>query len=152
MDAFQRKNKQAKTAISGGIEIEFVKTSTSIDRLIASVNSLYTIMLLFSCCCSSKNRTVSFIHMLPLLLLYLAKQTQGQSNYHVVMFPNADDQVLERGATLELTCATVYQTFWYGPYDQLKFTWTLPDIVKYDNVRKFIVPMIQYRLHKNNKY
>ena len=83
---------------------------------------------------SSGHRAASF-HVILTLLLYLslmAKQSEGRLP-RVYIYPNADDQVIEVGATLNLTCICSKNNY------RSNITWTLPDLlVKYKIVRNSI--------------
>ena len=102
---------------------------------------------MFSQWCSSGNRMTSF-HMATMILLSLLlilKHTECQFP-PVFMYPNEDDQVLQVGATLNLTCSINIPAVPNDPYarDHLNITWTLPVQLTASSIVRNI------SLHSNN--
>ena len=101
------------------------------------MTSVSIIRMLFPRWYSSGHRAASF-HVILTLLLYLslmAKQSEGQLP-RVYIYPNADDQVIEVGTTLNLTCTCSENN--YRDY-RSNITWILPDLlVKYKIIRNSI--------------
>ena len=91
---------------------------------------------MFSLQCSSGHRNTSFLVIAILLnFLLLAKQYEGQL-VPVYMYPNTDDQVLEAGTTLNLTCICTLDYRKHLKEMQI-IEWKLPDFfTKIDTVQK----------------
>ena len=80
-----------------------------------------------------------------LFSVFLIKKTEGQFP-RVLMQPNEDDQVLQVGATLNLTCSINIPAVSNGPYtrDHFNITWTLPVQLTASSIVRNI------SLHSNN--
>ena len=93
--------------------------------------------------CSSRHNAISFREItLPLFfLLIIPKQNEGKLAGDVIMYPNADDQVLDEGATLNLTCIISMPASSSTTIDALfNISWTLPyQSVNYIFVRNISV-------------
>ena len=83
--------------------------------------------------------------MILLSLLLILKHTECQFP-PVFMYPNEDDQVLQVGATLNLTCSINIPAVPNDPYarDHLNITWTLPEQITASSIVRNI------SLHSNN--
>ena len=95
-------------------------------------------------CSSGHKMTLLKVTTLILLSLFLMpKHSKGQIQGSLVMDPNEDDLVLEKGVTLNLTC-TYTIDFTFG----LNISWKLPDqLVQNKLVRNICCLLFVKKMH-----